>query len=99
MERMSLHHDTMSFDLETLASSAPVHASTCYSMNPRRRRSELVSVQPLAVDVMPYRVEYASTGRATCKGPKPCSGSKIEKNELRLGSLTEIQGHTVCMVH
>ncbi|WFD21342.1 4-carboxymuconolactone decarboxylase [Malassezia caprae] len=43
---------------------------------------------------MPYRVEYASTGRATCKGPKPCSGTKIEKNELRLGSLTEIQGHT-----
>ena len=44
---------------------------------------------------MPYRVEYASTSRATCKGPQPCAGSKIEKGQLRLGTLTEIQGHHV----
>ncbi|WFD32722.1 4-carboxymuconolactone decarboxylase [Malassezia sp. CBS 17886] len=45
---------------------------------------------------MPYRLEYASTGRAGCHGPKPCAGTKIEKGMLRLGALTEIQGHHVC---
>lgn len=44
---------------------------------------------------MPYRIEYASTGRASCHGPKPCAGSKIEKGQVRLGTLTEIQGHSV----
>lgn len=44
---------------------------------------------------MPYRIEYAGTGRAGCKGPQPCSGTKIGKGELRLGSLTEINGHSV----
>ncbi|WFD48740.1 4-carboxymuconolactone decarboxylase [Malassezia furfur] len=43
---------------------------------------------------MPYRIEYASTGRASCHGPQPCAGTKIEKGQLRLGVLTEIQGHT-----
>ncbi|WFC96263.1 4-carboxymuconolactone decarboxylase [Malassezia brasiliensis] len=43
---------------------------------------------------MPYRIEYASTGRASCHGPQPCAGTKIEKGKLRLGVLTEIQGHT-----
>ncbi|KAK0543521.1 hypothetical protein OC846_006388 [Tilletia horrida] len=47
---------------------------------------------------MAYRVEYASTGRSGCKGPKACKeageSNKIAKGELRLGSVAEIQGHT-----
>lgn len=39
-----------------------------------------------------YRVEYASSGRAKCKGPKPCAGTDIPKGSLRLGSLVEIRG-------
>ncbi|KAI6116797.1 zf-PARP-domain-containing protein [Pisolithus croceorrhizus] len=39
-----------------------------------------------------YRVEYASSGRAKCKGPKPCTGTDIPKGALRLGSLVEIRG-------
>ncbi|KAH8102246.1 zf-PARP-domain-containing protein [Cristinia sonorae] len=41
-----------------------------------------------------YRLEYASTGRAKCKGPKPCQGSPIEKGQLRVGSLVDFQGNT-----
>ncbi|CDR87782.1 uncharacterized protein SPSC_03518 [Sporisorium scitamineum] len=41
---------------------------------------------------MPYRLEYASSNRASCKGQRPCSGTKILKGELRLGTLVEIQG-------
>ncbi|KZV91544.1 zf-PARP-domain-containing protein [Exidia glandulosa HHB12029] len=41
-----------------------------------------------------YRIEYASSGRAKCKGPKPCSGSPIEKGSLRLGTLVDMQGRT-----
>ncbi|SPO21660.1 uncharacterized protein UTRI_01144_B [Ustilago trichophora] len=41
---------------------------------------------------MPYRLEYATSSRAGCKGPKPCLGTKILKGELRLGTLVEIQG-------
>lgn len=44
---------------------------------------------------MPYRIEYASTGRASCKGPIPCHGTKIEKGMLRLGAVVEVMGHTV----
>ncbi|WFD01192.1 hypothetical protein MYAM1_003954 [Malassezia yamatoensis] len=44
---------------------------------------------------MPYRIEYATTGRASCNGPKPCAGTKIGKGNLRVGVLTEIQGHTM----
>ncbi|CDZ98501.1 zf-parp-domain-containing protein [Phaffia rhodozyma] len=43
---------------------------------------------------MPYRIDYASTGRSSCKGPKPCSGSKIDKGEIRLGTVVEIMDHT-----
>lgn len=32
---------------------------------------------------MSYRLEYASSARSACKGPKPCNGTKIEKGELR----------------
>ncbi|KIM68259.1 hypothetical protein SCLCIDRAFT_1209678 [Scleroderma citrinum Foug A] len=41
-----------------------------------------------------YRVEYASSARAKCKGPKPCSGTAIVKGELRLGSLIDVRGAT-----
>ncbi|KAH8827308.1 hypothetical protein DL96DRAFT_1606239 [Flagelloscypha sp. PMI_526] len=39
---------------------------------------------------MPYRVEYASSARAGCKGPMVCT--KIGKGELRVGTLVEING-------
>lgn len=35
---------------------------------------------------MAYRLEYASTGRAACKAPEPCKGTKIEKGALRFGT-------------
>lgn len=41
---------------------------------------------------MPYRLEYAGSNRAGCKGQRPCTGTKILKGELRLGTLVEIQG-------
>ncbi|KAF9076579.1 hypothetical protein BDP27DRAFT_1210113 [Rhodocollybia butyracea] len=41
-----------------------------------------------------YRLEYASTSRAKCKGPKPCSGSPLAKGTLRLGSTVDFQGKT-----
>ncbi|EJD41721.1 zf-PARP-domain-containing protein, partial [Auricularia subglabra TFB-10046 SS5] len=41
-----------------------------------------------------YRIEYAASGRAKCKGPKPCMGTQIEKGAMRLGSLVDIGGHT-----
>jgi len=41
-----------------------------------------------------YRLEYASSGRAKCKGPKPCNGSPIAKGELRLGSQVDFRGNT-----
>jgi len=40
-----------------------------------------------------YRVEEASSGRAKCKGPKPCNGTPIGKGELRLGSLVDFRGN------
>lgn len=39
-----------------------------------------------------YRVEYASSNRSKCKGPKPCSGTVITKGTLRFGTLVEIHG-------
>ena len=44
---------------------------------------------------MPYRLEYARTGRSKCHGPQPCAGSLIAKGALRLGSVVELQGNTV----
>ncbi|OCH87137.1 zf-PARP-domain-containing protein [Obba rivulosa] len=41
-----------------------------------------------------YRLEYASSNRAKCKGPKPCAGTTIDKGELRLGTLVDIKGNT-----
>lgn len=41
-----------------------------------------------------YRLEYASSARAKCKGPKPCAGSTIGKGELRLGSIVDFRGNT-----
>ncbi|KAG8753133.1 hypothetical protein FRC14_006381 [Serendipita sp. 396] len=40
-----------------------------------------------------YKIEYSSTGRAMCKGPKPCKGSKLEKGVLRVGVVSDFQGH------
>ncbi|KAE9404479.1 zf-PARP-domain-containing protein [Gymnopus androsaceus JB14] len=39
-----------------------------------------------------YRLEYASTSRAKCKGPKPCGGTIIPKGGLRLGSTVDFNG-------
>jgi len=39
---------------------------------------------------MPYRVEVTKQGRAGCKGPKPCNGTKIQKGELRVGTFVQI---------
>ncbi|EIW77057.1 zf-PARP-domain-containing protein [Coniophora puteana RWD-64-598 SS2] len=41
-----------------------------------------------------YRLEYASSARAKCKGPKPCAGNTIGKGELRLGSIVDFRGNT-----
>ncbi|KAF8886158.1 hypothetical protein BD779DRAFT_1407656, partial [Infundibulicybe gibba] len=41
-----------------------------------------------------YRLEYASSARAKCKGPKPCAGTPIEKGQLRLGSVVDFRGNT-----
>jgi len=43
---------------------------------------------------MPYRVEYASSNRAKCKGPVPCKGNTIAKGSLRHGTLTDINGNS-----
>ncbi|KIK65652.1 hypothetical protein GYMLUDRAFT_159512 [Collybiopsis luxurians FD-317 M1] len=39
-----------------------------------------------------YRLEYASSNRAKCKGPKPCNGNTLPKGGLRFGSTVEFQG-------
>lgn len=41
-----------------------------------------------------YRLEYASSNRAKCKGPKPCQGTAIAKGELKFGSLVDFKGNT-----
>ncbi|KAF9530017.1 hypothetical protein CPB83DRAFT_734750, partial [Crepidotus variabilis] len=41
-----------------------------------------------------YRLEYAASARAKCKGPKPCSGTPIEKGALRFGTLVDMRGMT-----
>ncbi|KAH9849562.1 hypothetical protein C2E23DRAFT_352102 [Lenzites betulinus] len=41
-----------------------------------------------------YRLEYASSGRSKCNGPKPCKGTPIGKGELRFGSLVDFRGNT-----
>ncbi|KAH7325351.1 hypothetical protein B0J17DRAFT_230932 [Rhizoctonia solani] len=40
-----------------------------------------------------YRLDYASSNRSKCSGPKPCSGSRISKGELRLGTLIDYNGN------
>ncbi|KAF9057231.1 hypothetical protein BJ165DRAFT_1419306 [Panaeolus papilionaceus] len=39
-----------------------------------------------------YRLEYAPSPRAKCKGSKPCNGTPIDKGELRLGTLIDMRG-------
>lgn len=41
-----------------------------------------------------YRLEYATSNRAKCKGPKPCQGTTITKGELKFGSLVDFRGNT-----
>ncbi|EGO03483.1 hypothetical protein SERLA73DRAFT_45622 [Serpula lacrymans var. lacrymans S7.3] len=41
-----------------------------------------------------YRLEYAASARAKCKGPKPCSGTTIPKGELRVGTVVDFRGNT-----
>ncbi|KAI0826411.1 zf-PARP-domain-containing protein [Irpex lacteus] len=41
-----------------------------------------------------YRLEYASSARAKCKGSKPCNGTPIPKGALRFGSLVDFRGST-----
>ncbi|KAF9788554.1 hypothetical protein BJ322DRAFT_643949 [Thelephora terrestris] len=41
-----------------------------------------------------YRVEYAASARAKCKGPKPCAGTTLAKGDLRFGSLVDFKGRT-----
>lgn len=43
---------------------------------------------------MPYILGYAKLGTSKCKGPKPCSGSKIPKGSLRFGTQVVINGNT-----
>lgn len=41
-----------------------------------------------------YRLEYAPSRQSKCSGPKPCTGTKIEKGALRMGSLIDFKGNT-----
>ncbi|KAI0264700.1 hypothetical protein BC834DRAFT_826081 [Gloeopeniophorella convolvens] len=41
-----------------------------------------------------YRLEYAKNNRAKCKGPKPCTGTVLEKGTLKTGSIVDFRGHT-----
>ncbi|EKM56501.1 uncharacterized protein PHACADRAFT_253668 [Phanerochaete carnosa HHB-10118-sp] len=41
-----------------------------------------------------YRLEYAGSARAKCKGPKPCAGTPIPKGALRFGSIVDFKGNT-----
>lgn len=41
-----------------------------------------------------YRLEYATSARAKCKGAKPCAGTPIPKGTLRMGSVVDIRGNT-----
>ncbi|KAI0674578.1 poly polymerase and DNA-ligase Zn-finger region-domain-containing protein [Trametes maxima] len=41
-----------------------------------------------------YRLEYASSSRSKCNGPKPCKGTSIGKGELRFGSVVDFRGNT-----
>ncbi|KAH7088667.1 hypothetical protein BKA62DRAFT_627225 [Auriculariales sp. MPI-PUGE-AT-0066] len=42
------------------------------------------------MNVLDYRVEYAVTGRACCKGPKPCNGTPVRSGTLRFGVMVTI---------
>ncbi|KAI0319442.1 hypothetical protein OF83DRAFT_1110333 [Amylostereum chailletii] len=41
-----------------------------------------------------YRLEYANSNRAKCKGPVPCKGSTLTKGSLKIGTVVDFQGHT-----
>jgi len=41
-----------------------------------------------------YRLEYASSARAKCKGAKPCAGTPIPKGTMRVGSVVDFRGNT-----
>ncbi|KAG2362056.1 hypothetical protein BDR07DRAFT_1584247, partial [Suillus spraguei] len=43
-----------------------------------------------------YRLEYATSARSKCKGPKPCAGaqSNRQRGELRVGSGVDFRGNT-----
>ncbi|BGP53039.1 hypothetical protein JCM8202_004123 [Rhodotorula sphaerocarpa] len=41
-----------------------------------------------------YTMGYAKLGTSKCKGPKPCSGTKIPKGSLRFGTQITIAGNT-----
>ncbi|TFK41503.1 poly polymerase and DNA-ligase Zn-finger region-domain-containing protein [Crucibulum laeve] len=41
-----------------------------------------------------YRLEYATSARAKCKGPAPCKGTTIQKGEFRVGTLVDFRGNT-----
>lgn len=64
----------------------------------RQLQSKAVNFQTfidsfLLCPTMPgYRLEYASSNRAKCKGPKPCAGSVISKGTMRFGTTVEFQG-------
>jgi hypothetical protein len=49
----------------------PLNRKDSTEQSPASHRSRCFTLK------MPYRVEYASTGRAGCKGPEPCKGTKI----------------------
>lgn len=40
-----------------------------------------------------YRVEYATTSRAKCQGPKPCKGTAIAKGDMRFGTWVVMNEH------
>jgi len=41
-----------------------------------------------------YRLEYASSARAKCKGAKPCAGTPIPKGAMRVGTIVDFRGNT-----
>jgi len=40
-----------------------------------------------------YKLEYCPNNRAACKGPAPCKGTKLNKGEIRFGTVVDFRGN------
>ena len=101
MERRFPRLDTMSYAREIHANLAPASESTSCWTSLRRRRFSHQRYEERVRELERAYWSHAVSDRvrvnisSDMQGPQPCAGTKIEKGELRLGTLTEIQGHHV----